>query len=146
MARVPLSAAVLTGAGALPFLWGALLHLGVVDGFAELFGRDGRLLMIRYGGIILCFMAGVLWGFATKATGARAAMGYALSVVPTLWWFFFPGTGPTSALMNLAFGFIGVLALDAAFQAWGLAPRWWLTLRVPVSVLVLACLAVGIWA
>jgi SAM-dependent methyltransferase len=33
------------------------------------------------------------------------------SVLPALWWFFMPGTGVTSALTNLATGFIGLFTL-----------------------------------
>ena len=36
--------------------------------------------------------------------------------------------------------------LDAMFQAWGLAPRWWLRLRVMLTVVVLGCLAIPLQA
>ena len=68
--------------------------------------------LVSYGTIILCFMSGVLWGFATRANGTRASIGYALSVIPALWAFFMTGGGPTTAGMNLIFGFLGLLALD----------------------------------
>ena len=93
--------------------------------------------------IILSFMSGVLWGFATKAGGSRAATGYALSVIPALWAFFMTGGGPTSAGLNLIFGFLGLLVLDAAFSFWGLAPRWWMQLRILLTAIVVLCLAVG---
>jgi hypothetical protein len=41
-------------------------------------------------------------------------------------------------------GFAGLLMIDAAFARQGLAPPWWMTLRVPLTVMVVACLAVGL--
>ena len=149
MNRIPPAALLLGLAGLIPFVWGALLVLGSAGSGVSLpavLTGDGRLLMLRYGGIILPFMAGVLWGFATRARGTQAAVAYALSVLPALWWFFMPGIGPASALMNLAIGFAALLLLDYAFQLWRLAPGWWMTLRLFLTAVVLACLAVGIWA
>jgi hypothetical protein len=90
-------------------------------------------------------MSGVLWGFATRARGGQATTGYLLSVIPALWAFFMTGGGPVAAGINLIFGFAGLLLLDAAFSYWGLTPRWWMRLRVMLSAVVIACLAVGVW-
>lgn len=46
--------------------------------------------------------------------------------------------------MNLIFGFAGLLLIDTAFVRWGLAPDWWLPLRVILTVIVVICLAVGV--
>ena len=148
-ARIPLAPLLLTAGGLLPFLWGALLSAGWVDpgpGALLGLGASGPLLMVRYGVVILCFMAGVLWGFATRTTGARAAACYTLSVLPALWAFLNPGTSADAALINLMIGFAGVLLLDLAFSRWGLTPPWWMSLRLPVSTAVLICLGIGVWA
>ena len=87
-------------------------------------------------------MSGVLWGFATRADGSEAALAYALSVIPALWVFFMVSDASATSTIFLAAGFVGLLFLDATFSAWGLAPRWWLRLRVMLTVVVLACLAV----
>jgi hypothetical protein len=136
-------------AGVLPFAWGALTYL--IDplaawGAANLGPRFiGPYVQLFYGAVILSFMSGVLWGFATKTSGARAATGYALSVLPALWAFFMTGGGPVAAGLNLMFGFAGLLLLDVMFSVWGLTPAWWLRLRVLLTSLVLACLAVGVF-
>lgn len=150
MTRIPPAALLLGLAGLVPFVWAALLVLQLFPGLndaplPEVLRGDGRLIMIRYGGIILPFMAGVLWGFATRASGMQAAAAYALSVIPALWWFFMPGTGVTSALTNLTTGFIGLLLLDFAFVRWKLAPSWWMTLRIQLTVVVVVCLLVGLF-
>jgi hypothetical protein len=143
---IPRSALVLGLAGTIPFLWGAATTLSpaLQDwGIANLGSRFvGPYVQLFYGSIILSFMSGVLWGFATRTTGSRAALCYALSVVPALWAFFMTGGGPVSAATNLIFGFLGLLILDFAFATWGLAPRWWMRLRVLLTAIVVACLAV----
>lgn len=149
MTRIPLSALTLALLGLIPFVWGALTYLN--DGLrawgaATLGPRFvGPYVQLFYGSVILAFMSGVLWGFATRTEGPRAAVGYGLSVLPALWAFFMTGGGPVGAGMNLIFGFAGLLLLDAAFARWRLAPDWWLALRVPMTVIVIACLCVGVF-
>lgn len=144
MAQIPRSALILGLAGLIPFLWGAATQ--VLEPLA-LWGVEwlgprfiGPYIGLSYGMVILCFMSGVLWGFATKAED-EAGRFYALSVIPALWAFFLVGDGPVSSAIYLGAGFLGLLVLDWQFQAQGLAPRWWMRLRVMLSAVVLACLA-----
>jgi hypothetical protein len=46
----------------------------------------------------------------------------------------------------LILGLAGLLALDWQFALWGLAPGWWMPLRLLLSAVVIACLAVGVFA
>ena len=148
MIGIPRAPLALGLAGLIPLIWGALsyLHPGLAAWGQELLGTRfvGPYVQLFYGSVILSFMSGVLWGFATKADGRLAAVCYALSVLPALWAFFMTGGGPTSAGMNLMFGFAGLLLLDVAFQAWGLTPGWWLRLRVGLTAVVILCLSVGV--
>ena len=148
MTQIPRSALILGLAGVIPFLWGAANVL-----FPATVGWGGRWLSpmfmgtyvsLTYGTVILSFMSGVLWGFATKATGREAALGYGLSVIPALWAFFMVNGDPGNAAVNLAAGFAGLLLLDASFARQGLAPGWWMRLRLLLTGIVLACLAVPI--
>lgn len=148
MTQIPRSALILGLAGVIPFLWGATNVL-----FPATVGWGGRWLSpmfmgtyvsLTYGTVILSFMSGVLWGFATKATGREAALGYGLSVIPALWAFFMVNGDPGNAAVNLAAGFAGLLLLDASFARQGLAPAWWMRLRLLLTGIVLACLAVPI--
>jgi hypothetical protein len=146
MTRIPSAPLILGLAGLIPFLWGVLTYLNgdlAAWGMGNLGPRFvGPYIQLFYGSIILAFMSGVLWGFATRAEGSRAATGYALSVIPALWAFFMTGGGPTGAAMNLMFGYAGLLILDFAFHRWGLTPPWWMALRVLLTAIVVACLAV----
>jgi Protein of unknown function (DUF3429) len=148
--RIPRPALILGLAGLLPFLWSAATQLSpALSVWAGQWLSPmhlGAYVGLTYGTVILCFMSGVLWGFATKAEGREAAVAYTLSVIPALWVFVMvPDASPTSTIF-LAAGFAGLLLLDATFQAWGLAPRWWLRLRVMLTVVVLACLAIPLQA
>ena len=144
MTRIPTAPLVLGLAGLLPFLWGvATLYSPWVANFTQQTVGPrflGPYVQIFYGTIILAFMSGVLWGFATKADGPTAATGYALSVLPALWAFFFVGGGPTSAATFLAFGFIGLLAVDWTFWRYGLTPKWWMSLRILLTTVVVLTL------
>lgn len=144
MTQIPRSALLLGLAGVLPFIWGALTIYSdpAVTLTLETLGPRfiGPYVQLSYGTVILAFMSGVLWGFSTKAEGPMAATGYALSVLPALWAFFMVGGGPVSAAINLIVGFIALLGLDFTFWRWGLAPAWWMQLRVLLTTLVVACL------
>ena len=149
MTRIPLPALLLGLAGLLPFLAGTanLLRPGLLaelDLPAPL--DQGRALLAGYGTIILCFMSGALWGFAARAKGAVLAAGLALSVLPALFALFFvSGTG-RDAMAMLLFGFAALLPLDAFFQWRGLAPPWWVRLRLILSAVVGSCLALAAYA
>lgn len=144
MNQIPRSALVLGLAGLIPFIWGALTNMvpsAALWGQMNLGGRfNGPYVQLYYGAVILSFMSGVLWGFATKATGRTATAGYTLSVIPALWAFFMTGGGPTTAGMNLIVGFLGLLMLDWHFWRLGLAPPWWMKLRVLLTAIVIISL------
>jgi len=148
MTGIPRPALYLGFAGLIPFLWGALT---VTFPDLDEFGRQalgprfsGIYLLNAYGIVILSFMSGVLWGFATRASGARAALAYALSVVPALWTFVMVGGGAEHALKALIAGFLGLLLLDAFYWWLRLAPPWWMGLRIPLTAIVVASLAIGL--
>ena len=91
----------------------------------------------------------VVWGKSTYTVlrlpdAAVAALGFALSVVPALWGFIMVNGDPANAAVNLWAGFAGLLMLDWFFAQQGLAPAWWMRLRVLLSAVVLTCLAVPI--
>lgn len=148
MTQIPRAPLILGLLGLIPFVWGAATVM--MDDLATL-GMQyigprfiGPYVQLFYGSVILSFMSGVLWGFATKAEGAQAATGYALSVLPALWAFLMTGGGPVSAGSNLIVGFLGLLMLDFAFSRWGLTPPWWMPLRLLLTAIVVACLTLTV--
>jgi len=147
MIRIPTAALLLGLAGLIPFLWGAatlyLPGLGAWSSGAFGARMTGHFLLQGYGIVILCFMSGVLWGFATRATGAVAATGYGLSVLPALWAFFMGTGNPYAAMVALSAGFVGLLGLDLMFWKQDLAPPWWMRLRLLLTGVAVACLGAG---
>lgn len=140
MKNIPRAALFLGLAGLAPFFWGALTLLRPELGQWGQMTLGGRFVgpyvQLFYGAVILSFMSGVLWGFATKATGQTATASYILSVIPALWAFFMTGGGPTTAGVNLIVGFLGLLMLDWHFWRLGLTPPWWMHLRGLLTTIV----------
>lgn len=137
--RIPTIALVLGTAGLIPFLWSAATHsfpdLAAASGLPPMF--TGAYVGLTYGSLILAFMSGVLWGFAAKGDDW---LPYVLSVIPALWVFIAVNDASDISSIYLIAGFAGLLMLDATFAAQGLAPAWWMRLRLSLSVVVIACL------
>ena len=145
MTPIPRTALALGLAGLIPFLWGlaTLWSPALTEAGQRLLGARfvGPYVQLFYGTLILSFMSGVLWGFAARAQDAwTAGTGYGLSVLPVLWAFFMTGDGMVSSAMNLAVGFAGLLLLDWHFWRLGLAPVWWMRLRILLTTVVVASL------
>ena len=145
---IPPAALVLGLAGLIPFLWSAATHLS--PALAAWAGQVlppmflGAYVGLTYGTVILSFMSGVLWGFATRAGRDQAMIAYGLSVIPALWVFGMVTDASVNSSIYLVAGFAGLFGLDVTFYGWGLAPAWWLRLRLPLTVVTLACLAVPV--
>lgn len=146
--KIPTGALILGLSGVLPFAWGAITLLSeeAFNFGIENFGARfvGPLIQLSYGVIILCFMSGVLWGFATKMDEKNGSLGYILSVLPALWAFLSMGRGPISDTISLIVGFLAVLLIDRHFYLLKLTPLWWMNLRTPLTFLVISLLGLGI--
>lgn len=155
---IPRSALLLGLTGLIPFLFGAGLALSPEPNppegtFAFLYPADAYAILAGYGIVILCFMSGVLWGFAARGPEEDAPLAYVLSVLPALFAFFTASQHIFSlshsnldALPYLAVGFAGLLILDGIFYRKGLTPPWWMRLRMLLTAVVVACLLIGILA
>lgn len=144
--QIPAAPLALGLAGLIPFIWGTLsLFIPALHEFGTAaFGARfvGPYVQVFYGAIILAFMSGVLWGFATKSSGREASIGYGLSVLPALWAFFATGGGHTSAAWGLVVGYLGLLGIETWFVQRELTPGWWMRLRLILSAVVITCLIV----
>ena len=148
ISKIPTGALILGLSGVIPFGWGAvtLVSEEAFNFGIENFGARfvGPLIQLSYGVIILCFMSGVLWGFATKMDEKNGSLGYILSVLPALWAFLSMGRGPISDTISLIVGFLAVLLIDRHFYLLKLTPLWWMNLRTPLTFLVISMLGLGI--
>lgn len=149
MTRIPRPALILGLAGLLPFLYGALtVAVPAAGSLGRLWGATyaGVTLLQIYGIVILCFMAGVIWGFAARAEGRQATLFYALSVLPAIFVFLTAFSQPRPSLVMLIGGFLALLAIDASAARQRLAPAWWMSLRVLLTAVVVLCLGIGVLA
>jgi hypothetical protein len=145
---IPIAPLYLGLSGLLPFLWGVAtilspdLQAWTVQTIGPQFA--GPYVQLFYGAVILSFMSGALWGFATRLPAGSAATGYILSVLPALWVFFTTSGGVQGAGTALIAGFIGILGIDWFFWRSSVAPPWWLRLRVLLTTIVVGCLAITV--
>lgn len=138
MTAIPRPALLLGLAGLLPFIAGALAAHGLMPGISN--PVTGFLILQSYGAAILAFMGGCFWGFAAEA-GRTGWKEFAVSVIPGLW--AFSATFSPNAILSLLIGFVLLFILDLIFRGWGLGPKWWIALRLPLTAGVLICLGLG---
>jgi hypothetical protein len=116
---------------------------------------NARLAGGLYAGLILSFLGGMWWGIAAAAPAAegRGVLGWVwvAAVTPSLlafgaglWWIARPEQ-PQPALAALAFALLASPMVDLRLKAMGLTPRWWMTLRWPLSLALGSCTALLAW-
>ena len=142
---IPITPLLLSLAGLLPFVWGMLTRVSSpLMMWSELWlgnGLTGTNVQLTYGTVIMCFMSGVLWGFATKTKQTQAIICYSLSILPALGVFFLVSSNTENKLTFLMLGFVVLFFIDFLFSKLSLTPSWWLRLRGGLTGLVLFCLA-----
>ncbi|MCF3972569.1 DUF3429 domain-containing protein [Paracoccus salsus] len=131
---VPVAAALLGAAGLLPFLWAVIV---LQTGQFALPGAPPRAAAMGYGLMIFSYMAGCFWPFAARS---GRALDYGVAVAPVLVLIALVVPGVMSLNMALILGFAGLLPIDWLFWRRGVAPGWWMRLRLPLSAVVIACL------
>jgi len=134
---IPAAAKLLGYAGVLPFGAFALVHVfgsGSIEAHAE------RAFLL-YGGLILSFLGGIRWGVAAGRERFRGAAPF-LSVLPSLWAFFFLlWPDPRAALWGLLAGFAVMGVVDRWWPAPGIS-AWMVVLRSRLTSAVIACFGV----
>ncbi|MEM7241630.1 MAG: DUF3429 domain-containing protein [Pseudomonadota bacterium] len=148
MKTIPTPALILGLAGLIPFLYAAWLmvtgfDLGLIPSDQSTQNIALHILTI-YGVIICAFMSGVQWGYAVTSDQWRF---YILSVIPPILIFVLSillgGPIMPAMLICLIVAFLFVLCFDIYLSSIHLTPDWWLTLRVPLTSVVVLCLATG---
>jgi hypothetical protein len=123
-------------------LAGLLPQLAAV---AVVFGGDTSLhfsaiaLGYAYAALILSFLGGLWWGIGAAADRPPEWL-WVAAVVPSLvalasalpWAVGAPWPGPSLVVLGLAL--IGALGVDVLLARLGLVPRWWMSLRLPLSL------------
>jgi len=139
---LPTAAVVLGGAGAVPFVVLAVTACVAAEGVAIVSSEA----VVTYGAVILSFIGGAHWGFASGsvAGGHAPAAGrlFTASVVPSLvgWVALMLPTPWSAAVLGIAF--VALLPLDRWAWLRSLTPNWWMRLRLPLSATVATSLFV----
>jgi hypothetical protein len=92
-----------------------------------------------YAALILSFLGGMWWGLAA-AKGRVPPWIWIAAVLPSLiafasaypWMVGQPWPGPSLIWLGLAI--IGSLGVDWRLRLMGVAPDWWMSLRIPLSI------------
>ncbi|TPE52470.1 DUF3429 domain-containing protein [Amaricoccus solimangrovi] len=148
MSRVPLPALVIGWLGLVPFVYAVAL-LFATPGTLPTFGvaptgpAGGLHVLESFGAAILAFMGGCLWGFASAPPRVPRWTLLLASGVPVIASYFAIQSHPARSCVFLAFGFVALQGIDIVFQRLGVAPDYWLTLRLPLTAGVMTCLLIG---
>jgi len=137
--KTPVAALQLGFAGAIPFVAGALASLPLISSLHDW----GLWLLLHYGAIILSFMGGVHWGAAMMRNDINLGS-LGRSVLPSLLALpaiFFSGA---IGLIILIVSFATLLFYDEQETTAGRLPAWYPYLRRRLTMIVIACLAVGV--
>jgi hypothetical protein len=147
MTDVPRAAAVWGVLGLLPFLYGVALIMMAPEtlptlGVVESGPQGGVQILERFGAAILAFMGGCLWGFSSAGRLPTLVL-LGGSAVPAFLAFVSIQPNPALSCLWLAFGYVVLQGIDVLYTRAGVAPHYWLSLRLPLTAVVMACLIVG---
>ena len=98
--------------------------------------------LIAYGAVILSFLGGITWGLAVTRNRTTDPL-YLASMVPFAAAWIALLLPPFFGLLLLMAAFLGSLANDFMLKRAGLSPGWFFSLRVTLTAIVVACLAVA---
>ena len=144
MSRMPRFLLLLALFATLPFVYGAMLSVGLPaqPALRDILPHwnDGPALMADYGRVFLIFLSGVFTGFAARAGHRAMPVLLILGILPALWVFW---VGP--GLYTLFWAYVALLVLDVFFWWMGVASPWWIRLRLILTVVICGSFATGIW-
>ena len=139
---MPSGACWLGYSGAIPFVLLAFLVVGEWDmGFS-----DPSFALRGYGAVILSFLGGIQWGLLIQNERPHSSIfkdknvGLGLSVIPSLIGWMGLLIEPMWGVCTLVFGFVIILFIDLRTVSVGLAPKWYLALRIPLTGIVVVSL------
>jgi len=143
MTRIPKPAKILGLLGLLPFLIAlfSAISLDLQLSLETNLKINVSKLQAIYSTIILCFMSGTYWGISSNAKN-QDTLPYTLSILPTLYILSIHLYFDEYFLPLIGFGFILLIPIDIYFSKSKMAPKWWLLLRIPLSVTVFGILII----
>jgi hypothetical protein len=140
---IPRPAMLLGWAGVIPFALFAVAS--VLD--IRLWSLDPTVALRAYAACILSFMGGVQWGILLPRDEGHAPFSrYLISVLPALLAVLCLLMPNRPGVMGLIIGFLALLAYDISTTRQGLAPQWYASLRVQLTIAVVVLLGISVLA
>ena len=140
MSQIPKTIKIIATLGLLPFFLGAIATFKV-----SILDFDTKVLLIKlstlYAGLILSFLGGCLFGFESVFGKTPNKMRLWLSIIPSIWSLIALQIPHFSASI-LALGFLVVYEFDRKSSLAGTVPGWWLSLRLPLTAIVILNLTI----
>lgn len=149
-AAIPLAASVLGYAGALPFILATSIIWFDAGGLRETM----LLSIITFGAVILTFMGGVRWGLSMRSPNGPNFLQLTVSIIPAaISWLTLMLANRIPDYPYLQHAQLTILIISFALLLWsdilaarrGEPPRWYPGLRVPLTIIVEACLCVSLY-
>ena len=140
MAPTPKAVKIISTLGVLPFVFGVVgtFQLPFIKASFNQMMLD---LSILYAALILSFLGGCLFGFESLKNENLNKLSLWISVLPTFWALIAIQI-PTFSASILAIGFLLVYEIDRRSHLGGAAPKWWLSLRFPLTASVILLLSI----
>ena len=126
--------------GLLPFIVGVLATLELTLIFRE-YNYFLVEMSLTYAALILSFLGGSIFAFENINSEKRSNFGLWLSICPTLWAFLSINL-PHFSASCLALGFVAVYEIDRRAFMSEKTPDWWLSIRLPLTAVVVLALAI----
>ena len=135
---VPKSVLTISLVGLVPFVIGSLLSFKV----NIIPQRESELLLkasLQYAALILCFMSGCVFFSCLNETERTSYLWR--SIIPVIL-SLFALSFPLLTGFILALGFLYLLEIERKLYKAKIMPFWWISLRMPMTILVLICLII----
>ena len=135
---VPKSVLTISLLGLVPFVIGSFLSFK----FNITPQRESELLLrasLQYASLILCFMSGCVFFSCTNETEKTSYLWR--SIIPVIL-SIFALSFPLVTGFILALGFLYILEIERKLFKSQIMPLWWISLRVPMTILVLIFLII----
>lgn len=124
MTRIPLIPALFAIVLTLPFFYAAAALAGLITP-PRAYWADPFTVLNSFGAIYLGMLGGVYWGFAAKRATILDAL---IALVPPF--AAFCASVSPSPVLPYAIGIAGMIVFDLLYISRGVAPKWWLSLRI----------------
>lgn len=131
----------LAALGAIPFIAAVLAHFA---GVAEYHTTS---LSLTYGAVIISFLSGIHWGvYLTHSQETRINLLISSNLLAILAWLSLLFLVPVTQYLIQITCFIILVLIDRRLTIDGVIERWFYQLRKHITLLVVACLLILLWA